>query len=204
MRQSKKTNNDFKNKKAKHQAQDPNASLFSVVPQAKPGFNAQPDPLNYNAPIVMLTNGSQLNTGLYCICKGRVSSDFMVACESNDDCPNGGWLHPQCTRDLKHMSQTQIDEIELWYCDDCKIRRNIQINPVTNVHEDAPALHPDHDGRLVLGLDDAAAQGASSRNSQQSSIVVSTKAKRNGGGHQNYNNKDGELSQFSTVKKEAS
>lgn len=41
----------------------------------------------------------------YCVCRGQVQQEFMVACENGeDDCPNKGWLHPQCTDDLKHLS----------------------------------------------------------------------------------------------------
>lgn len=34
-------------------------------------------------------------------------------------CVNGGWMHPQCTRDLCHLSRDEIDEIDRWYCEDC-------------------------------------------------------------------------------------
>jgi hypothetical protein len=49
----------------------------------------------------------------------------MVCCESGEDnCNNGGWLHPECTRDLKHLTQEQIDAIEVWYCEDCQDKIN--------------------------------------------------------------------------------
>jgi len=45
----------------------------------------------------------------------------MVCCETgDDDCPNGGWLHPECTKDLKDLSHEEIDAIEVWYCEDCQ------------------------------------------------------------------------------------
>lgn len=36
-----------------------------------------------------------------------------------ENCINGGWLHPECTKDLKAMSQAEIDKLEKWYCEDC-------------------------------------------------------------------------------------
>ena len=55
---------------------------------------------------------------IYCRCKGAILSDFMVGCESGEiNCPNGGWLHPQCTDDLKNYTKEQIDGMEdVWYC----------------------------------------------------------------------------------------
>jgi len=51
----------------------------------------------------------------------------MVACESGEDfCVNGGWMHPQCTSDLCNLTQEQIDDIEVWYCEDCINSRNNQ------------------------------------------------------------------------------
>lgn len=37
---------------------------------------------------------------------------------------NGGWLHPECTNDLKDLSQEAIDAIDTWYCEDCKEKTN--------------------------------------------------------------------------------
>ena len=45
-------------------------------------------------------------------------------CENEDDCINGGWLHPECTSDLVKMSQEQIDKLDKWYCEDCVEQRN--------------------------------------------------------------------------------
>lgn len=45
----------------------------------------------------------------------------MVCCEAGEEkCVNGGWLHPECTNDLKHLTQEEIDAIEVWYCEDCR------------------------------------------------------------------------------------
>ena len=49
-------------------------------------------------------------------------------CESEDDCINGGWLHPECTTDLFKMSQEQIDKLDKWYCEDCVRVRNLNNN----------------------------------------------------------------------------
>ena len=63
-----------------------------------------------DAGIIQLNNGGILNTLLYCKCKGQFQSDFMVGCENDEDkCPNGGWLHPECTEDLKNMTRIEIE-----------------------------------------------------------------------------------------------
>ena len=60
------------------------------------------------------------NPKAYCRRKGTILSDIMVACESGEDvCPNGGWLHPQCTGGLREFTAEQIDAIETWFCQDC-------------------------------------------------------------------------------------
>ena len=65
----------------------------------------------------------------FCRCKGNFKSltGYFVACESDAACPNGGWLHPECTTDLHHLTKEQIDTIATWYCEDCKAQ---------NLHED--------------------------------------------------------------------
>jgi hypothetical protein len=74
----------------------------------------------FNPSIIPLKDGGLLNTGLYCMCKGRIQSDFMVACEmGEDECINGGWVHPQCTKDICNLTMDEIDKIEVWYCEDC-------------------------------------------------------------------------------------
>lgn len=42
----------------------------------------------------------------FCKCKGEFNSltGYFVMCENDTACPNGGWLHPECTRDLCMMS----------------------------------------------------------------------------------------------------
>jgi len=41
----------------------------------------------------------------------------MVACEmGEDECVNGGWVHPQCTKDICNLSMEEIDKIEVWFC----------------------------------------------------------------------------------------
>jgi hypothetical protein len=50
-------------------------------------------------------------------------SGFFVACDSGEhDCPNGGWLHPECTEELKNLARDVIDNMGSWYCADCKQR----------------------------------------------------------------------------------
>ena len=63
-----------------------------------------------DAGIIQLNNGSILNTLLYCKCRGKFQSDFMVGCENDEDnCVNGGWLHPECTADLQNMTREEIE-----------------------------------------------------------------------------------------------
>jgi hypothetical protein len=53
----------------------------------------------------------------------------MVACETGEElCPNKGWLHPQCTDDLKDLSKEEIDNMEIWYCMDCRKKNNSSIH----------------------------------------------------------------------------
>lgn len=53
----------------------------------------------------------------------------MVACENGEDlCPNKGWLHPQCTDDLKDLSKDEIDQMEIWYCMDCRKKTNTHLS----------------------------------------------------------------------------
>ena len=62
------------------------------------------------------------NPAVYCRCKGGVISELFVKCDGDQECPNGSWLHPQCTSDLKDMSKIELDSIEEWYCEDCVAR----------------------------------------------------------------------------------
>ena len=60
----------------------------------------------------------------YCMCKGKLKSGYYVACEADEDCPNGGWLHPECTNDLRALTQEHIDSLDKWYCESCVERIN--------------------------------------------------------------------------------
>ena len=62
------------------------------------------------------------NPAVYCRCKGVVISELFVKCDGDQECPNGSWLHPQCTSDLKDMPKAELDSIEEWYCEDCVAR----------------------------------------------------------------------------------
>lgn len=59
---------------------------------------------------------------MYCRCKGGVVSELFVKCDGDQECPNGSWLHPQCTSDLCEKSKEELDAIEEWYCEDCIAR----------------------------------------------------------------------------------
>ena len=79
---------------------------------------------NVISPIIPLKDGGTLNTSLYCTCKGAIISDLMVACETGEDhCVNGGWVHPQCSKILKNLSDSQIDGIDIFYCEDCVAKK---------------------------------------------------------------------------------
>ena len=108
------------------------AAMFSI--SHEPGIMLKHDPTYplgamksvdiFNPSIIPLKDGGLLNTGLYCMCKGRIQSDFMVACEmGEEECVNGGWVHPQCTSDICNLSMEEIDKIEIWYCQDCQLKR---------------------------------------------------------------------------------
>lgn len=71
----------------------------------------------------MISSGGQVeNPAVYCRCKGAVISELFVKCDGDQECPNGSWLHPQCTSDLRDKSKSQLDAIEEWYCEDCVAR----------------------------------------------------------------------------------
>ena len=69
---------------------------------------------------MVLTNAQE--SALYCKCKGAVISDLYVKCDGDDECVNGGWVHPQCTEELKNKSKEELDAIEEWYCEECQAR----------------------------------------------------------------------------------
>lgn len=57
----------------------------------------------------------------FCKCKGEYQSatGYFVMCEEEENCINGGWLHPECTHDLNHLTQEEIMKIDKWFCEDC-------------------------------------------------------------------------------------
>ena len=70
------------------------------------------------------TQQKEIPNNTYCRCNGKVKSEFFVACESGEaDCPYGGWLHPECTDDLKNRSREEIDNLSEWYCEACRETR---------------------------------------------------------------------------------
>jgi hypothetical protein len=84
------------------------------------------------------------------MCKGYVSSDFMVACETGEEmCPNGGWVHPKCTEDLQFMTQEDIDRIEIWYCPDCRETRE---RDMSDNSRDMKENRNDNQGKLQANL----------------------------------------------------
>lgn len=87
---------------------------------------------------------SDATTERYCICKGKIKSGYYVACEADEDCEHGGWLHPECTNDLRTLTQEAIDSLDQWYCESCvdRIRReNEEENYFQgNVSEDSESM----------------------------------------------------------------
>ena len=69
--------------------------------------------------LVPLVGGGNYDATVYCVCQGQMQSDFFVKCDGDDECVNGGWLHPECTNDLKSWSQAELDRMEEWHCEDC-------------------------------------------------------------------------------------
>ncbi len=63
-----------------------------------------------------------------------------MKCDGDQECPNGSWLHPQCTSDLRDKSKKELDTIEEWYCEDCvaRIQREEEDpNINNNMHNEA-------------------------------------------------------------------
>ena len=83
----------------------------------------------------------QENPAVYCRCKGGVISELFVKCDGDQECPNGSWLHPQCTTDLRDKSKAELDTMEEWYCEDCQARISRE--------EDEPANEDYEDGQDV-------------------------------------------------------
>jgi len=59
-----------------------------------------------------------------------------VACEAENDCPYGGWLHPECTPDLLNLPREVIDNMGVWYCHKCTQR--IQQDELAEQNEQEP------------------------------------------------------------------
>ena len=101
----------------------------------------------------------------------------MVACEVGEDlCPNKGWLHPQCTDDLKDMSKEEIDKIDIWYCMDC---RKKYPNGIINTKEkrdrtllDSPQKSSAKRGSVCLDNESADKREKLSNDSVKKSLII--------------------------------
>ena len=99
--------------------------FFGSLPEDTAASQAPSNPLfgneNQNEP-----GNESDNIELFCVCRGEFQSQtgYFVMCENEDKCKNGGWLHPECTRDLCNMTQDEIMLLDKWYCQDCVDARN--------------------------------------------------------------------------------
>ena len=85
----------------------PSAMAAEALPPADPLTGQAANLGTSSQPVVLF------NPTAYCICRGTVISDIMIGCDSGEEkCPNGGWLHPQCTSDLRDLTKDQIDQID--------------------------------------------------------------------------------------------
>ena len=74
--------------------------------------------------VLYLEDEPQKEEDVFCTCRGQNQSGFFVACDGGEqDCPHGGWLHPECTEELRNLPREVIDSLEGWYCRDCEKRR---------------------------------------------------------------------------------
>lgn len=78
--------------------------------------------LNAQPPQLVPLTVAGTDSGVYCRCKGTVQSDLFVKCDGDQECPNGSWLHPQCTNELKSLGKDDLDDMEEWYCEECQVR----------------------------------------------------------------------------------
>lgn len=62
-------------------------------------------------------------------------SELFVKCDGEQECPNGSWLHPQCTSDLCDKTKEELDAIEEWYCEDCIARIQREDNEIPESEE---------------------------------------------------------------------
>lgn len=91
------------------------------------------------------------NPAVYCRCKGAVISELFVKCDGDQECPNGSWLHPQCTSDLRDKSKPELDAIEEWYCEDCVAR--IQREEEGGQNDDEEMEEEDEDEDIEVQID---------------------------------------------------
>ncbi|MFS8159782.1 MAG: hypothetical protein ACMG6E_06150 [Candidatus Roizmanbacteria bacterium] len=75
-----------------------------------------------------MVGGGAYDSSMYCKCLGSVSTDIFVKCDGDAECPNGGWMHPSCTDDLKNRTQEELNEMDEWYCEECVGRINNEQN----------------------------------------------------------------------------
>ena len=87
------------------------------------------------------------NPAVYCRCKGGVVSELFVKCDGDQECPNGSWLHPQCTTDLREKSKEELDTMEEWYCEDCLAR-------IRREEEEHATVHADEEEDVDIQLDE--------------------------------------------------
>ena len=102
------------------QIDEPPRIFFGTSPEEESRGEAEPaEGLNHQAAELL---AHESDAELFCRCRGAFKSvtGYFVACESDAACANGGWLHPECTSDLRHLTKEQIDTIVTWYCQDCR------------------------------------------------------------------------------------
>ena len=90
----------------------------------------------------------QENPAVYCRCKGGVVSELFVKCDGDQECPNGSWLHPQCTTDLRSKTKEELDNMEEWYCEDCLARIRREEEEPATVHVE------DEDDEIDIQIDE--------------------------------------------------
>jgi hypothetical protein len=96
------------------------------------------------------------NPAVYCRCKGGIISELFVKCDGDQECPNGSWLHPQCTSDLRDKSKQELDTIEEWYCEDCvaRIQREEEdLNNNNHIHNEAEEYEEEEDEEIDIHID---------------------------------------------------
>lgn len=76
-------------------------------------------------------------------------SELFVKCDGEQECPNGSWLHPQCTSDLCDKTKEELDAIEEWYCEDCiaRIQREDNELPESEEYNENAEMEAIEDGQ---------------------------------------------------------